>query len=353
MKTILVFAAVEERTKQVLAPYQLPSFLTSLRDQNIEPVVLEIAGGTRERLRADSSRIIHTFGDVALLPPVWRDAAKAGCLVVHSLTTHLDIRPGPRLRKAARGLSPKSWWARHASRHVQAILGSNRASIRDCLEAGLFRHAKFSMITLPPVEVAMDTELRARQATSSLPRFGYRHHEGADRALKLLFDAVKLTADQHLFRLVIGGRAEALASNSHQVANVSFQPIDGPGDFVRSIDVLIVPQSDDRAVEEVVMALRYNKIVVAPDGGSISELLQFGRGGVLFRADSPYDLAMAINNVTGLRARPPFDFTGASSAIDLTAPPQVARIFARAYRKLAYHATPAVRRIVAYPATDR
>lgn len=331
MKSILVFATADERTKQLLAPYRLPSFLGCLRSENIDPVVVELTDDVQRRLRSDPPRVVHTLGDAALLSSTWRSAAQAGCLVAHSVTGNPGIRTGQYL------------WTRNASRYVQAILGSNRASIRDCIEAGLFPRAKFSMITLPPVEIPTSSEPRVQSHVASLPTFGYRAPDGADSALDFLFAAVRLTGNQHLFRLLIGGRVEASTSGSHQFANISFHRIDQARSFVRSVDALIVPESDDRVIEDVVLALRDDKVVVAPEGGTISELLQFGRNGVLFRAGAPYDLAMAINNVTDAWTRPPFDFKGAESVISLTSPREVARTFARAYRRLEDPETAAAR----------
>jgi DNA-binding transcriptional LysR family regulator len=103
---------------------------------------------------------------------------------------------------------------------------------------------------------------------------------------------------------------------------------------VDAVDALIVPENDDRVVEQVVLAVRDNKAVIAPDNGAVAEVLGFGRHGVLFSAGNPYDLARSINHLTASWKRQPFDFRGGDSIINRTTPQEVARTFARAYRRL-------------------
>jgi len=346
MKSILVFAAADAHAREMLAPYRLPSFLSSLRDENIEPAIVDLTAsgelpvsaplvitaalrrnrGTIKELQA--RRVVHTFGDVPLLASIWRNAAQAGCGVVHSVTGASNV--------VGRALLPKSLWAKHASRYVEAILGSNRGAIRDYIEAGFFAHAKFSMIARPPLGIAIGAEPNVQQQ-ASIPTFGCRGHH-TDGVLDFLVAALKLVGNQHLFRVLIAQTADSAAFSSRFLANISFQHLRESRNFVRCVNVLIVPKSDDRAIEDVVMALRQNKIVIAPDGGTISELLQFGRSGVLFKAGDAYALARAINNVTACWNRPPFDFRGGESVVDQVSPQQVARTFARAYQKLGHDA---------------
>jgi hypothetical protein len=348
MKSILVFAAAEEHTRRFLAPYKLSGFLSSLREEDIDSLALDVSGrepgpsAALSLLRLDPPRVVHTFGDVALLSTIWRDAAQAGCLVVHSVTGDC----APSATNFRRVFLRTALGTRYASRHVQGVLGSSRVSICNYIEAGFFWQAKFSMIALPPVEIPMETETAVRTHTGPLPTFGYYNHYGANRALNFLLAAVKLTGVQHLFRLVIGEGRDGSPSSSRQFENVVFERFDTASDFVDSVDVLIAPESDDRAIEQVVLARRDHKTVIAPDGGAIAEFLRFGRNGVLFSAGNPYDLARSINNVTASGMRQPFNFKGGDSIIHLAAPREVARIFARAYRKLE-NTSPAISKIVA------
>src|SRR5262249_34543675 len=137
-----------------------------------------------------------------------------------------------------------------------------------------------------------------------------------------------------LFRLAIGEQRAWSGSISCKFANVSIEPFRTTSDFVAGIDALVVPKSDDRALEQVVLAVRDNKSVVAPDDGAVAEVLGFGRHGVLFSAGNPYDLARSINRLTASWKREPFDFKGGDSIIDRTTPSEVARTFGRFYRKL-------------------
>src|SRR5215831_10956134 len=141
MKSILVFAAAEESTRRALAPFKLPGFLTKLSEEDVEPVVVDVDGHERGSpaaiLRSDTPRLVHTFGDVGLLSATWRDAAQAGCLLVHSVLG--NRAPDSNFRSYL----PKFLRSRRASRYVQTVLGSSRAQLRDYIEAGFFSRAKF------------------------------------------------------------------------------------------------------------------------------------------------------------------------------------------------------------------
>ncbi len=331
MKSVLVFAAGDESTRQIVKPYRLPALQESLGDQGVEAIVVDVMG--REgaswlsfQHRTERPRVVHTFGDAAFLSTIWRDAARMGCLLVHSVTdSHRSVR---------RTLSPTYLWTKHASRHVQAVLGSNRARLRDYIEAGFFPRAQFSTIVLPPVEIPIEPRKPVQTADASQPTFGYWKSSGADGAQDFLLAALKLTGAQHLFRLLIGEQRERSASPARRPANVSFGHFRAIADFVAAVDALIVPESDDRALEQVVLAVRDNKAVIAPDDGVMAEALGFGRHGVLFNAGNPYDLARSIDHLTATWNRQPFDFNGGRALINRTSPKEVARTFARAYQRL-------------------
>jgi hypothetical protein len=288
-------------------------------------------------LRVAQTLVVYTFGDVTRLASVWTHAAQVGCALVHFVAGEGAFGAGAAISRMA--WSRAGLRAKGASRHVCGLLGSNRASIGSHIEAGFFPRAKFSMITLPPIPMGTRTEDRSPPRVFSTPMLGYYAHEGAQEHLNFLLDAIKLTGSQHLFRLLIAQQGVRPAAQVRAPANVSFLRVDKVGDFVTSIDVLVVLRSDNCAIEAALMALCSNKIVMAPDGGSISEALQYGRHGILFGAGSAYELAMAIDNVSQSWERPPFDFTGADAAIRCTSPDEVAQVFARASRKLVEQAT--------------
>jgi hypothetical protein len=369
MNLALIFARDRGR---LFDPYRSRSFLEGLRRENFEPMIGDLVLGEdsslldlwpnaaeevlpdhadrrslSDVLRSHQPLIVHTFGDIMRLGSVWTRAAQAGCPVVHFVTSGCD-RIGTRASNIRRtAWSRDGLRARHASRHVGGIVGSSRASIANHIESSFFPHAKFSMIALPPTPIAGGIEDRTQIDVSAMPTLGHYDHAGVDEPLNFLFDATNLTGSQQLFRLLIARGDGSPVAGVRAPANVSFRRVAEVSDFVQSIDVLIVPQSDDRAMEGVLLALRSKKIVIAPDGGTISEALQFGRHGVLFRAGSACHLAMAINEVTESWKRPPFGFEGVDAVFELTSPDEVARIFARAYRKLEDLTTPELKNMMA------
>ena len=373
MNLALIFARDNEGGDRLFDPYRSRSFLEGLRREKFEPMIgdlvldedsllldswpnaaEEVLSDHADRrslsdvLRSHQPLIVHTFGDIMRLGSVWTHAAHADCPIVHFVASGCDERTATRAGKIRRtAWSRNGLCARHASRHVGGIVGSSRAAIANHIESSFFPHAKFSMLALPPTSIAPGIEDRTQRDVSAMPTLGYYDDGGLDEPLNFLFDATNLTGSQQLFRLLIARQDGSPVAGVHAPANVSFRRVGEVSDFVQSIDVLIVPQSDDRAMEGVLLALRSKKIVIAPDGGTISEALQFGRHGVLFRAGSAYHLAMAINEVTESWKRPPFGFKGVDAVFELTSPDKVARIFARAYRKLGELTTPELKNMVA------
>ena len=372
MKIMLLFTEAEEGVTGLLDPYCSPGFIEALLDEDLEPVLVrflhdglraptmsqESTGGPPGPVSRCDARsfgtllqthrpaIVQTFGDIARLAPVWRAAAEAGCRVVHFV-------PGKAGDQMAAGKIRRAAWSRgglngrRSSRYVSAVLGSNRASIAKHLEAGFFPQAKFTMTTLPPIAVPAGRETWSPPPDSATAVLGCCQHDGADEDIRFVLDAITLTGTRHLFRVLVFQRSVSAAAKSPHDRNVAFLTADSVGDLIQAIDVLIVPRNDDRAMEAVLLALRSNKIVIAPDGGTVAEALQFGRHGVLFNAGSAFDLAMAIDKTTGALSGPPFDFAGTDSVIGSARPQEVARVFARAYRKLQGQAGPRLETVAA------
>jgi hypothetical protein len=372
MKIMLLFTDAEAGAAGLLDPYCSPGFIQALLDEHLEPVLVRFlhddlqapttspssAGGPAGPVSRCDARsfgtllqthrpaIVQTFGDIARLAPIWRAAAEAGCRVVHFVPSGAgDQMPGGKIRRTAwlrGGLN-----GRRSSRHVSAVLGSNRASIAEHVEAGFFPQARFAMTTLPPLAVPAGRETWSPPPDSATAVLGCCQHDGADEDIKFVLDAMTLTGTRHLFRVVIFQRSVSAAANSLHDRNVAFLTADSVDDFIQAIDLLVVPRSDDRAMEAVLLALRSNKIVIAPDGGTVAEALQFGRHGVLFNAGSAFDLAMAIDKTTGAWSKPPFDFAGTESVIGSARPQEVARVFSQAYRKLQGEAAPRLETVAA------
>jgi glycosyltransferase involved in cell wall biosynthesis len=354
MRIALVFAP-DDAADRTYAPFGSPDMVAGLRQEGLDPMIVRIvpgAGGRMDAPRAgpgdgaptfscdDASlpalirsrrpEIVHTFGSVTRLASVWPQASRSGCLNVHYVGSECGAAGAGAIRKKA--WSRDGWRARSASREVAGLIGSNRATISHYVEAGFFPRARFSMLAPPPADVAAATSPQAAAPMSSLPVLGYYGEPGDAKALSLLFEGIRLTGNLHLFGVVVA--ASASQPELRAPSNVAFVARTDARDFVRSIDALVVPCGEDRAMPTALQALRANKVVIAPDGSSIAEALEHGRHGVLFGAGSGYELATSINEVVQSWQDRPFDYQGVASIVSRAAPDEIARTFARACRKL-------------------
>ncbi|MFD2183550.1 glycosyltransferase [Rhodoplanes azumiensis] len=362
MKAALVFAGPAAATT-TFRPYRSRAFLAALAEAGITPVVidLDLAPGRRfddvpaelpglvtyrnhvDRLALivaqEGAAIVQTFGATADLGPVWGEAARAARPLVHFVSSVGTVAETPAGRPRGlgdlvhRGRGLAAWPARRASRHVAAVVGSNRADMGRHFRHGFFARARFSLVAPPVaarVPLAAAAEGRVRR---SVPVLGVFDPEASPETLALMSRAVALTGHSDLFRLHVA--PVALARRGDLPPGATVVDTDDPAGFVRDIDVLVVPCPDDRASAAVLAALAARKSVVVPDTGTLAELVDYGRRGVLFPADSAYHLAMAVNVMTEAWTNRPFSFEGIEEAIDRAAPEAVARVFVDAFRRLA------------------
>jgi glycosyltransferase involved in cell wall biosynthesis len=350
MKVALIFSGADPGAS---APYRASPFLDGLAGEGFAPVVIDVEGpksvrprdenGSGRRcplgelravLSAERPDAIQTFGWASELAPVWTSAARTGIPLVHFVSAGGPVEDDIGLGVAWTRIRPKlaslaGWRARLASRSVAGVVGSNRADIGQHIELGFFPRAAFSMLAPPPVETGRGAN---GEPTGSTPIFGVYDPELSPYVVDFLARAVGLTGRPESFSLRI---APAPLRARQVPETISFSDPRDLDAFIEAIDALVLPYCEDRMVPAVLAALKAGKIVIAPEGGVASELIEYGRHGVVYAAGSAYHLSMAINIVAQAWKNRPIDFEGVDAVVARSAPREVARIFAGAYRKLA------------------
>lgn len=362
MKAALVFVG-RAAAASVYLPYRSRGFIGALAEAGIEPVVVDVDIDPEPRFATVPSEVpgivgyrnqvdrlpliiaqervavVQTFGATEDLGPVWGYAARAARPLAHFVSSDgaiLDL-PAGRPRNVAdllrRGRSFAHWRARHASRHVTAVLGSNRADLGRHFRHGFFPRARFSVVAPPPSPpptrtIGVSSLGEGRQG----PVLGFWDPDADAEVLELLLRAVALTGQTDLFTLKIA--PASLAGRATLPAGVAVVDAGSAEAFLRDIDVLVVPRAEDRALGAVVAALAARKSVIVPDTGAATEIVDYGRRGLLYPAGSAYHLAMAVNVMAQSWNNRPFSFDGVEESIARTAPDAVARMFASAWRRL-------------------
>lgn len=362
MKVALVFAGADA-AKPVFQSYRSRRFTQALAAEGIEAVLVDVDIGRQSRfapaagvipglvyyrnqvdrlpliLRQERPGVVLTFGATLDLGSVWRGGAKAGVPVLHFVCSEGSIAPPPPAGRLRFVTAPprhvvRAWYSRYASRHVAGLVGSNRADLGSHLCQSYFPRARFSIVAPPPTGPASATVVPPASGPAERPVFGFYDPEASATALQFLLRATDLTGPPGRFALRIAPAALS-ARVPERAAHATFVEAADAADFVRGIDVLLVPEAHDRALPTIAAALVARRVVIVPDTGAAIELIDYGRHGVLHAAGSAYDLAMAINVMTQSWSNRPITFEGIDAAVARFAPEQVAHAFTRAFRKAA------------------
>lgn len=361
MKVALVFAG-SSATKPVFHSYRSRRFTEGLAAEGIDLVLVDVDLARHSRfapaahdaaglvyyrnqvdrlpliLKQERPSTVLTFGATLDLAPVWREGAKAGVPILHFVSSEGSVSeplaPGAGLLRTPPRRLARAWHSRHASRHVVGLVGSNRADLGRHLRQSYFTRARFSVVAPPPTCPPPANAMPAVTGSAESPVFGFYDPEAGEDTLQFLLRAIDLTGPPGRFALRI---APAALSQRvpERAGHATFVEAADPADFIRGIDVLLVPEAHDRTLPTIATALVARRIAIVPDTGAAIELIDYGRHGVLHAAGSAYHFAMAINVMSQSWSNRPIAFEGIDDAVARTAPEHVARAFARALRKAA------------------
>ena len=333
-----------------LSGYRAASFRHGLAAAGIEPVLIDVSGGEADRastraeldvvacrleelpglLRKSAPDLIQTFGAVSDCTPVWSAAAQVGLPVLHYVQAEpfSDEPVQGRLARTLSALAP-TFWADGDRRHVRGVLGSSRKVVSRFIDAGIFPAAGFSRVIAPLIELPAVTETETPSVAAPGVTFGVYDPYGSVETLTFIAQAVLLAGHANLFRVKIAH--PAYQHPPSLPCNVSVVAPHDPTYFINSVDAVILGYDSDHLVPILLMALRAGKFVIAPDGGVASELLGFGRHGLMFAEGSAYDLGLKINIVHGSNKDRVFEFQGGGDVTLRCAPEEVAKAFAKSF----------------------
>ncbi|MEZ5785768.1 MAG: hypothetical protein R3D62_04635 [Xanthobacteraceae bacterium] len=360
MKVAFVFAGTSA-ANPVFQPYRSRRFTEALAAEGIAAVLVDVDIAQQSRFASTSHdapgltyyrnqvdrlpliltqerpSAVLTFGATLDLAPVWREGAKAEVPILHFVSSEGSVsepRPGADFLRTPPQRLARAWHTRHASRRVAGLVGSNRADLGRHLRQSYFTRARFSVVAPPPTSPPPAEAIPPATGSAEQPVFGFYDPEANESTLRFLLRALDLTGPLGRFALRIAPAALSRCV-PERAGHATFVEATDPADFIRGIDVLLVPEAHDRTLPTIVTALLARRIVIVPDTGAAIELIDYGRHGVLHAAGSAYHFAMAVNVMTQSWSNRPITFEGIDTAVARTASEEVARAFARAFRKAA------------------
>jgi hypothetical protein len=319
----------------------------SVRLQNA-PTARGYGDDLRALFRTFSPDIVQTFGYASRLSAVWSAVKGGPHPVVHFVTSggpavgdrgkllNASSRVAPPLNSFA-GLA-----ARHASRHVSALIGSNRCDVAHHRDSGFFRNAQFSVVAgLPVAPLAEHATGSGRGPT---PRFGFFGFDYAPAVVTFLLSAAAATGS-HQYTILLQDCYKSIADQWHSI-NLELTPTHDPDEFLHRVDVVVIPYPDDSFAPVIVRAAAAGKPVIASEGGLAGELLDYGRRGTLFRNGSEADLMGKMLDIMLAWPEGPPLFDSAQEILNDTSPKHCAEIFLAAYTRLAEGPSTAFKRAI-------
>ena len=246
-------------------------------------------------LAAYSPDIVHSHSMVELTPSMWDAAKAAGARVVHTLHDYdlLCIRgalfkDGRHCRPAHTACSVFSAVKRRHHRHIDHVVGVSKSILETHLERGFFqdlpgtnRHVVWNPVRSSATHAC---EPRARADSAGVNAgalegpltFGFLGRLVPEKGIGLLLEACR-TLPRAGWRLRVAGRAPASDAALREQAtglSVEFEGFVDPREFLRRIDVLIVPSVWDEPFGlTVIEAYAAGVRVLGADSGGIAEII--------------------------------------------------------------------------------
>ena len=238
-------------------------------------------------LDAVRPEVLNTHNLAGFSAAAWREAARRGLAVAHTLHDHYLLCPYSTMFRDGRNCAAPclrcravSAPRRALSRHVDAVVGVSRFILERHRAAGLFGGAHASLIgaVLPPAG-----SREAAQAGPHALRIGYLGGlvpaKGVDQLLEAFLGLPAGAAELH----VAGGGDRdfeaGLRRRAAGRADVRWHGVVRSDDFLPKLDVLVVPSRVREAAPRVVPeAFRHGVPVVAARRGGLPELVPEAAG---------------------------------------------------------------------------
>jgi glycosyltransferase involved in cell wall biosynthesis len=253
-------------------------------------------------LEEEAPDVVHTHGWVGFSPRVWREIARLGLPIVHTLHDYRLLcihatmfRNGQACARQCLGCRAASMLKRGPASDVDVVVGVSRSVLDRHLDAGFFSTAEQEVIRVP---VELPPEPAGPDRDGSVVRLGYLGRLDPVKGVELLLAASRdLAADGWELRIAGTGESRFVESLEKlpRHHNVRFVGRVEPNVFLPEVDALIVPSRWPEAAGLVVLeAFAQGVPVLGARRGGIPELIIEGSNGFLFDPDSPAELARLL-----------------------------------------------------------
>jgi len=182
------------------------------------------------------------------------------------------------------------WLRRHFSKYVDAVVGNSQFVLDEHIKSGFFKGSRKYV-----VYNSLETDKISSRIKKShkKPDFGYIGHLSYHKGIEFLLKVFKESgiADLHVFGRGITLDYENYLKDKYKSENIRFYGFKKTGDVFSIIDVLIVPSLCYDVLPRVIYeAYSFGVPVIGSDRGGIPEIIESGKTGYTFRAESEVEL---------------------------------------------------------------
>jgi len=263
-------------------------------------------------IQREKPDIVSTSNLACLSIGIWRLSNQAGVPIVHTARDYYLMCPSSKMLSrnkscerqcgvCARYTGPK----RTASQRVDAVIGVSRFVLQKHIDSGYFASASTTGV-INDCYLPMQAELPpvvSNIAREGVVRLGVLGRVSPEKGIEVLLD--QLCSDSSLnWTLTIGGSGDAayLATlkSTYNDARINFAGHVVPAEFLRRIDILVVPSKWNEPFGRVtVEAYSHGVPVVGANTGGIPEVIE-PSSNLIFDIDQPHTVIDKIHEAVQL-----------------------------------------------------
>jgi glycosyltransferase involved in cell wall biosynthesis len=236
-------------------------------------------------LREFCPDVVHTHSMVELTPFMWDAAKSRGATIVHTLHDYDLVCIRAALFKNGQNCNPAhtacslfSQVKKRHHRHVDHVVGVSNSILKTHLERGFFQHLPHSSrhVVWNPVRGVSGTTHAGSTRREGPFTFGFLGRLVPEKGIDLLLSCCRDLPSEG-WQLKVAGRAPTDRSALRECASglpIEFVGYADPGEFLRCIDVLVVPSVWAEPFGlTVVEAYAAGVPVLGADSGGIAEIV--------------------------------------------------------------------------------
>lgn len=253
-------------------------------------------------LKKENPDIVNTNNLSEFSVGIWKVIKKNRITVVHTLRDFSLVCPRATLFKGKDICRRKNLicilmlcFRRFFSKYVDSVVGNSHFVLNEHINSGFFKNSKKYT-----VYNSLETENISPSIKNAGDRikFGYighlSHHKGIEFLLKVFKE--NSTIDLHVFGRGITLEYEKYLKERYKSENITFYGYKKAEEAFDIIDVLIVPSLCHDVLPRVIYeAYSYGIPVIGSDRGGIPEIIETGKTGFVFKAESEDELLGRVN----------------------------------------------------------